>query len=344
MKLFPRIQRLFFEGISLTLVIVFVFSSLAAQKLKIVETQKPEPEGFNLGYVLILGLGIALGGAIFWWLNWRKGDEPNEAKNPPPKPKKKGPNPVKKSQKNLVPKTKSLNQEDFDKFELAEAEKYKIDSLLPIFSITEIEPTKTIPQLPLSNEPSLLSAIEHVNEELEEDEEMRLVSLRVLAAFKNRNSVEAITQVALYDISANLRAKAVTALSEFDHPSVFETILLACADPTREVRAAAARGLSRLSFERSEAWLRLAETQDVGILRHAARAIIAGDLVQRSIERLIHTNQEYAFEAFAVVVLLIKAGETDEILAARLEHKNKTIGKAITHIIALVGETRLLEK
>lgn len=69
MKKNLSIKILFFEGIKIALIFVIGFSSLFAQKLKVTETQKPEPEGFNWGYILILGLGIALGGAIFWWLN-----------------------------------------------------------------------------------------------------------------------------------------------------------------------------------------------------------------------------------------------------------------------------------
>ncbi len=66
----------------------------------------------------------------------------------------------------------------------------------------------------------------------------------------------------MYDISSNLRSKAVSVLADFDHESVFETVLLCCADPTREVRAAAARALFNLSFERSDSWARIAQCDD----------------------------------------------------------------------------------
>ncbi|MEO6051318.1 MAG: hypothetical protein ABIP78_08305 [Pyrinomonadaceae bacterium] len=74
-----------------------------------------------------------------------------------------------------------------------------------------------------------------------------------MTAFRTRNSVEALSQIALYDLSSNLRSKAVATLTDFDHESVFEAILLACADPTREVRAASARGVFRLNFDRADA-------------------------------------------------------------------------------------------
>ena len=139
-----------------------------------------------------------------------------------------------------------------------------------------------------------MSAVEQTHEEFEEDEEIRELSVRILAAFKTRNSVEALSEVALYDLSSNLRSKAVTILSEFDHESVFETVLLACADPTREVKAAAARSLFRLSFDRANAWTRIADSDEEGRMRQIARAAIEADLVNRTLERLVHEDHKIA--------------------------------------------------
>ncbi len=128
---------------------------------------------------------------------------------------------------------------------------------LPIARIEKIELTRPFEPLSLSNDQALMSAIEQVQDEYEEDESVRDLALRILAAFKTRNSVESLTQIALYDLSSNLRSKAVTTLTEFDHESCFEPILLACADPTRGGRGAAARGLFRLYFDRAGVWRRV---------------------------------------------------------------------------------------
>jgi hypothetical protein len=145
---------------------------------------------------------------------------------------------------------------------------------LPINCFTELTPPESYEPLPLTNDEALINAIEQASEEFEEDETVRELALRILTAFRARNSVEALTQIALYDLSANLRSKAVTSLTDFDHESVFEAILLACADPTREVRAAAARGLFRLNFDRADAWKRIIETNDEYRMNHAARAAV----------------------------------------------------------------------
>lgn len=214
---------------------------------------------------------------------------------------------------------------------------------LPIFSVQRLELSRPFASLSLSNDEALMSAIEQVHEEYEEDEEVRDLSLRILAAFKTRNSIEALSQIALYDLSSNLRSKAVGTLAEFDHESVFEPILLACADPTREVRAAAARGLFRLSFDRADAWTRFAETNDEFKMRSTARAAIEADLVKRSFERLVHTDFKSVYEAFTLVALLLKAGETAEVFEAMTSHRDMNVRKAILHIIKITKEPNALD-
>jgi HEAT repeat protein len=213
---------------------------------------------------------------------------------------------------------------------------------LPISSFSELKPAAEYDLLPLSNDPALMSAIEQTQDEFEEDEEVRGLALRILTAFKSRNAAEALGQIALYDISSNLRSKAATTLAEFDHESVFENLLLACADPTREVRAAAARGLFRLSFDRADAWTRIAETRDEFRMRQAARAAAEADLVERSFDRLIHPDRKVAYEAFALTALLIKAGESERIFAAIEKHRDTKVKLALLHVLSVVKDEETL--
>lgn len=209
----------------------------------------------------------------------------------------------------------------------------EISSILPIYSFLKLRETKPFDSLPISNEEALMSAIEQIQDEFEEDEEIRSLAVRILAAFRTCNSVEALSQVALYDLSSNLRSTAVTTLSEFDHESVFETILLACADPTREVRAAAARALFHLTFNRADAWARIANSGEQGRMVQMARAAIEADLVERSFERLVHQDRKYAYEAFALVILLIRAGEMEVITNFLLKNNDQKVRRAILHTI-----------
>jgi hypothetical protein len=223
---------------------------------------------------------------------------------------------------------------------------YSLDDLetvpLPVFSFQEIEPYKAFNSLPLSNDEALVSAIEQTQDEYEEDEVVRDLAVRILAAFRTRNSVEALSQVAIYDLSSSLRSKAVLVLTEFDHESVFETILLACADPTREVRAAAARGLTRLSFDRADAWARAMDSREEGRMIHAARAAIEGGFVERSYDRLVHRDPKYAYEAFVLLSMIIKAGETEQIFEALKNHKDKRVRSALIHILKVSKDQNAL--
>ena len=115
---------------------------------------------------------------------------------------------------------------------------------LPIGQIAELAIPRAIDDLPVSEDEGLLAAIDEVQDDSDADSEFRAIALRVLAGFKTRNSIDALSQIALYDLSTTLRAKAVGMLADFDHQSVFEAIVLSCADPSREVRAAGARALS----------------------------------------------------------------------------------------------------
>ncbi len=214
---------------------------------------------------------------------------------------------------------------------------------LPINSFSALTPSKKFELLPISDDPSLLNAIEQANEEYEEDESVRELAVKILSAFRTQNSVEALSQIALYDLSANLRSKAVTTLTDFDHESVFEPILLACADPTREVRAAAARGLFRLNFDRADAWKRILETDDEFRMRHAARAAVEAGIVQKAFERLVHDDLKIAYEAFVLVAMLIKAGETEEIFSAIHEHRDERVKFALLHVLKSVKDERSLD-
>jgi HEAT repeat protein len=188
-----------------------------------------------------------------------------------------------------------------------------------------------------------MTAVEQAYDEFEEDEEVRDLAIRILAAFKTRNSVEALSQIALYDLSSNLRSKAVSVLSEFDHESVFETILLANADPTREVRAAAARGLSKLSLDRADAWTRIAETNEEGRITQAARAAIESGFVDMSFDRLVSKDYKQAYEAFALMALLIEANEMEKIFRTLETNSDMNVRRAILHIIKITKNRKAID-
>lgn len=207
---------------------------------------------------------------------------------------------------------------------------------LPINAFSELVPIRNFEMLLDSDARTLTDAIDQTIEELQPDEKKREAAIKILAAFRTSNSFEALSQVALYDISSSLRSKAVTVLTDFDHETVFETILLACADPTREVRAAAARGLFRLNFDRSGAWKRIIETEDEFRMSQAVRAASEAGIVTKSFDRLVHEDMKIAYEAFTLVALLIRSGENDEIFTTLRDHKDERVKYALLHVLKAI--------
>ncbi|HSK70305.1 MAG TPA: HEAT repeat domain-containing protein [Pyrinomonadaceae bacterium] len=333
----------------------------------VIPEQEPEPvEDYTWWYIMLFVLAIGLAGAIYWWLNEKKKQKNEVEQNRFRQQGKKSRMDTdaldlnkelewfRKNQKSVntshkkkkLPKmsqvlNRKANNDGLSALSLNLEQ--KSGEFLPVFAIRKLESARPFDHLTISNDEALMSAVEQAHDEFEEDETVRELAVRVLTAFKTRNSVEALSQVALYDLSSNLRSKAVSTLADFDHESVFETIVLACADPTREVRAAAARGLFKLSCDRADAWTRIAETNDLFRMKQAARAAIEGDLVEKYFDRLVHQDMKNAYEAFALVALLLKSGETEMVFNALEKHKNVNVRKAILHVIKITKERNALE-
>lgn len=344
--------------VSVLFLILFASSEILAQvRMVFPDEDALEPaEDYTWWYIALFILAIGLTGAIVWKFKSNKAEERAPSKNKQKRQNKpdnsldaeKELEWLRKNQKlvnknhgrkpgnnlpgNFPQTSKVLNRGKYG----AETAEAGIEEYLPIFSIRRLERARPFNSLAISSDESLISAIEQAHEEFEEDEQIRELALRVLAAFKTRNSVEALSQMALYDLSSNLRSKAVGVLAEFNHELVFETILLACADPTREVKAAAARALFKLSFDRADAWTRISESGDSYRMKHAARAAVAGDLVERSFDRLIHQDRKVVYEAVSLVALLINADETNEIFEAIELHRNPNVKLALLHVIKIV--------
>ena len=369
---FRKIQFRVFNSVLL----IYILTLQTWGQITSVPVPKPvaPAEDFTWWYVTLFILALGLAGTIFWWLNGKKAQKNSTSKSNQVTngrnnaemnsldgdkelewlrknqqlvgKKKQKPVAKKKSPSNLPQTVNAAGQNAAaaqEKSSMADDVVDNSAAALPIFSIERLEWAKPFDALPLSNDEDLMGAVEQTYEEMEEDEEVRDLAVRILAAFKTRNSVEALSQFALYDLSSNLRSKAVSILSEFDHESVFETILLACADPTREVRAAAARGLTKLTFDRADAWTRIAESDEEGRVVHAARAAMESGFVDMSFDRLVHQDGKQAYEAFALMALLIKAGETEKIFNALETHKNINVRKAVLHIIKVTKDQKALD-
>lgn len=174
------------------------------------------------------------------------------------------------------------------------------------------------------------------------DEQMRAQVVSELARYKVQRSVEALTSVALNDPDSGIRSAAVTGLGAIDHESVFAPVLIALADESREVRAAAARTLTGLHFDRADAYVRVMETADPNTLRVVAQACVKTGIAAQAVDRLASEDRHQAYEAFSLFSLLAKAHETQPILDAIQNHKDEEVRLCAVRVLNVAGQTDLV--
>lgn len=347
-------------------VLFLVFVQAAAAQTSAVSPKIVVEEDYTWMYLLLAVMVICLGAIVLFWFNSKKKNLKEIEQNEKARKEKNNwdsgsldaDREMEWLRKNKILVNKNNRKpvkKQFPKTTAASIENLNVPNLdkltapvnakgLPVFKFEKIEPAAEYAPLSISGDDALLSAIEQSQDEYEEDEAVRDLALRVLMVFKTRNSVEALSQIALYDLSAALRSKAVVTLMEFNHESVFETILLACADPTREVRASAARGLTRLDFDRADAWARIIETGETGRICQAARAAMESGFVDRSFDRLIHTDKQTAYESFVLLALLLRANEIEPIIKTLKTHKNTNVKLAILHLLKVTKDQNALNE
>jgi HEAT repeat protein len=208
--------------------------------------------------------------------------------------------------------------------------------------IVGLEIPEDVEQLPewLENE-TLADALERLSDT---DIEARTVAAQSLAQFQVQRSVDALAAMSVTDVEATVRAAAVTSLGVLDHESVFAPVLKAMADEAREVRAAAARSLSRLSFDRADAYVRVIETASTETLRGVAQACVKAGLAAQALDRLTSTDRRQAYEAFSLLSLVVKAGELSLVLEAIAQHGSVDVRLAAIRLLCMMGRpVELLE-
>jgi HEAT repeat protein len=150
--------------------------------------------------------------------------------------------------------------------------------------------------------------------------------------------------MAQQDQESIVRSLAVSSLGFIDHELVFPAVLIGMADESRDVRAAAARALSRLSFDRTAAYGTLVRVADDQTLRDVAQACIKAGIVSQNIDRLASRDRRQAYEAFCLISLLAKAGVTAPILEAIENHQNMGVRLSVIHLLASTGDDSVFEQ
>jgi HEAT repeat protein len=211
-----------------------------------------------------------------------------------------------------------------------------------INEMTQFRQTAIIEGLPqTSDDQDFLDALLKCDSENQVE---RSEAARTFALFKLESSVSALSAMAIYDQEEAVRTVAIESLAEIDHWSVFPAFLMALSDDACEVRAAAARSFSRLSFDRAEAYVRVMETAAADFLTELAEACLKSGIADESIEHLASSDRRQAYESFAVISLLAKANMTQPVLSAIASHPNIEVRLLAMHFLATTGQPGLLEK
>jgi len=177
-----------------------------------------------------------------------------------------------------------------------------------------------------------------------QDPTARVEATKALAEYRVRPSVIALSARACRDPETAVRAQAISSLAEIDHESVFPGVLIGMADEAREVRAAAARSLNRLSFDRADAYARLIETADDEMLLEVASACVKAGIVSQGIDRLAGGDRRQAYETFTIVSLLAKAKLTDCIVEAISTHSNTEVRLAAVRLLGSMPQPEIVEQ
>jgi HEAT repeat protein len=208
--------------------------------------------------------------------------------------------------------------------------------------INELEPVAEVDQLPeWMEDETLAEALERLESA---DVEARVAAAHQLAQFQVRRAVEALSAMASRDRDASVRAAAVTSLGQINHESVFAAILMGMADESREVRAAAARALSRLNFDRADAYVRVLETSDEETLRQTAEACVTAGLARQAMDRLASDDRRQAYEAFSLLSLVARGGQTDVIMHVVKGHPDVSVRLAAARLLALQGDEEVNQR
>ncbi len=202
--------------------------------------------------------------------------------------------------------------------------------------ITHLDSAAAVEELPEWFEDEELS--ESLARLQDTDVEARAAAARRLAQFHVQRAVVALTSLAANDPESVVRSAAVTSLGEIEHESVFAPVLMAFADEAREVRAAAARSLSRMNFGRAEGYVRLIETADEETLRRVASACIKAGMVGQAIDRVVSEDRRLAYEAFSLLSLLAKANETEPLMDAISNHPEQSVRLSLVRLLGSTGQ------
>ena len=138
------------------------------------------------------------------------------------------------------------------------------------------------------------------------------------------------------------RAAAVGNLPRLGGEEAFRHVSAAFDDQSVEVRSAAARAMFDLQDDRAAAFTRALREATPERRRKIGSAIASSGLAQEAIRNLTGESRDKTFDAFSLLFLMSKAGETQPLMRAIEEHANIDVRLAVVKLLALSGQPDIL--
>jgi HEAT repeat protein len=176
------------------------------------------------------------------------------------------------------------------------------------------------------------------------EEAGRIAVAQELALHPQQAAVLALTAMVIDDGEPSVRGAAVASLGSIDHESVFAPVLIGLGDESRIVRAAAARTLTGLHFDRADAYVRVMETADPEMLRRVAQACVNTGIAAQAVDRLASEDRRQAYEAFSLFSLLARADETQPITDAIESHRDDEVRLCAIRVLSMAGQSGVVPK
>ena len=138
------------------------------------------------------------------------------------------------------------------------------------------------------------------------------------------------------------RAAAVSDLPRFGGEDAFRQVSAAFDDQSVEVRSAAARAMFDLQEDRAAAFTRALREANPTRRRKIGAAIASSGLANEAIRNLTGESRERTYDAFSLLFLMSKAGETQPLMRAIEEHPNLEVRLAVVKLLALSDQPDIL--
>ena len=156
------------------------------------------------------------------------------------------------------------------------------------------------------------------------------------------SAVSAATLSQLGSDKAAERAAAVDELARLGGEDAFRHINTAFDDQSVEVRSTAARALFHSQDNRAAALTRALREATPARRRKIGAAIASSGLAQEAIRNLTGESRDKTYDAFSLLFLMSKAGETQPLMRAIEDHPNIEVRLAVVKLLALSGQPDIL--